>query len=142
MKISSTAYNHLNSLIRASPPEIGGILGSSDGDCITDIILDVPSENAYTCAYSPNVNFLNSCIADWLSDGKRFMGLFHTHFFGINTLSDADKEYIITIMHVMPDSISELYFPIFVLPERELICYKALKTGSDIHISKEHLEMI
>lgn len=146
MKISTTAYNHLNSSIRASPPETGGILGSNDGDVITDIVLDIvldiPSETTYTCAYSPNVTFLNTCISDWLSEGKHFKGIFHTHFFGIKTLSSADKEYISIIMHSMPDSITELYFPIFVLPNQELICYKANKTGSELQLTQETLEII
>lgn len=142
MKISTTAYNHLNSLIRASPPETGGILGSNDGAVITDIVLDIPSETTHTCAYSPNVTFLNACISNWLSEGKHFKGVFHTHFFGIKTLSSADKEYIASIMHSMPDSVTELYFPIFVLPNRELICYKANKTGSEIQLTQETLEII
>ncbi|MBQ8540091.1 MAG: hypothetical protein IJ435_01320 [Clostridia bacterium] len=142
MKISTVAYNHLNSLIRASPPETGGILGSNDGDVITDIVLDIPSETTYTCAYSPNVTFLNTCISNWQSNGKHFKGVFHSHFFGIKTPSAADKEYIINIMHAMPDSITELYFPIFVLPNRELICYKAIRADLDIQLTQDALEII
>ena len=40
-------------------------------------------------------------------------------------------------MQAMPAQIEYLYFPIFVLPERELVSYKAKKTGTKINIIRE-----
>lgn len=64
--------------------------------------------------------------------GIHFIGLLHSHFAGVKTLSHADINYIQTIMTQMPDEVSVLYFPLFVFPQRELIAYKAQKGRREI----------
>ncbi len=143
MIIEVSALKKIDLSISDFPPETGGILGSLDGSIVTDVIIDekeMPSQHA--CSYAPNVEFLNACLYDWMLEGKYFMGIFHTHFCGVRTLSFADKKYIVDIMNAMPQEINSLYFPIFVLPDRELICYKAVKRRKVIYIENDILQII
>ena len=55
--------------------------------------------------------------------GIEFLGIFHTHYYGVKTLSDADKDYMRRIMNSMPESIKILYFPVFVFPNNEMVLY-------------------
>ena len=143
MRITKEAYEILNNYITGEPPETGGILGSSDDNVITHVVLD--KQNALSvrcCSYSPNVDYLNGCIINWMRKGIKFMGVFHTHFAGVATLSEADKIYINSIMTAMPREITFLMFPVFVLPERKLICYRAEREKNLVNIIKENLEII
>lgn len=143
MKISIAAFNKLNMLISDEPPEIGGILGSKNDNIITDIIKDeIKKSFQKKCYYEPNVDFLNQHINKWIEQGIAFKGVFHTHFVGVKTLSCADKKYINAIMRNMPEEIIYLYFPIFVLPSRELVCYKAEKSKKEIKIYHEDVVII
>lgn len=143
MKISITAFKKLNISISDQPPESGGILGSTYDDVITEILKDkVEKTPNKMCCYEPNVYFLNQQIAKWTDKGISFKGIFHTHFVGVNTLSLADKKYIHKIMKNMPTHIKYLYFPIFVLPNRELVCYKAEKIKNRINIFPEDVTII
>ena len=133
----------LNLLISDHPPESGGILGSIDDNIITEILKDkVKVSSNKICCYEPNVCFLNQQIAKWSTKGISFKGIFHTHFVGVSTLSLADKKYIHKIMKNMPTQIKYLYFPIFVLPNRELVCYKAEKFKNEINIFPEDVTII
>ncbi len=138
MEITKASFDLINKMISGEPPETGGIVGSKDDHCITDVVLDKPncSPERY-CRYEPDVDYLNECIADWTDKGIYFKGIFHTHFAGVISLSDADTRYINKIMRAMPAQIEYLYFPVFVFPQRELICYKAEKTGTKINITYE-----
>ena len=53
---------------------------------------------------------------------------------GIKSLSIADKRYIKVIMSSMTKEIEYLYFPIFILPNREFSGYVARKHLNDIQI--------
>lgn len=140
MRISKQVIKIMKRFITKEPPETGGILGSSNGDLINNIILDYPSVvTAKPCIYMPNVDFLNEKIANWQENNISFKGVFHTHFAGIKTLSCGDKKYITEIMIAMPSEIESLYFPIYVLPDRQIVVYIARKIGSVIEISSEDL---
>lgn len=118
--------------------ECGGILGSSRNGIIDNIVLDnTGHQNEPRCSYTPNVEFLNGCILRWQHESIRFLGVFHTHFAGVKTLSEADKKYIKAIMNAMPEEIEYLYFPIFVLPERKLAGYVAKRNVDDIEIESD-----
>lgn len=81
------------------PPETGGILGSRDGEVIDSIVFDLSGRSASAgCSYAPDVNFLNQRIKRWQGEGVAFMGMFHTHFHSVRTLSCGDKHYIHAIM--------------------------------------------
>ncbi len=143
MNISRAAFDKLNTLISGEPPETGGILGSKKNNTITDIILDRTQKSfGISCYYEPDVDFLNKCIDEWAGNGILFKGVFHTHFAGVKTLSSADKKYISSIMKNMPEEIVYLYFPVFVLPNRELVCYKAERADSEVSIYLEDVIII
>ena len=143
MKISKTVLNEINNLISDNPPETGGILGSKDNNIITDVIMDkIKNSSDKICCYEPNVDYFNQHIDKWVKKGIAFKGIFHTHFVGVKTLSCADKKYISAIMENMPEEITYLYFPVFVLPNRELVCYRAEKTNKEIKIYYENVIVV
>lgn len=143
MRITRKAMNYIHSNIGGLPPETGGILGSRDGNIITHVVMDKQEdETQYMCCYSPNIEFLNFCVEGWQQEDILFKGIFHTHFAGVRSLSFADREYITNIMNAMPTEIKDLYFPIYVLPNRELVVYRASRRNTEIYIEKDFLEAI
>ena len=124
MKILGDVYQNICNSVSDTPPETGGILGGSN-NVVTEYSLDNGVESGSQCSYTPNVEKLNKVIAEWQNQRIEFMGIYHTHYFGVSTLSDADKQYILAIMQAMPDYVKELYFPLVVMPQREMIVYKA-----------------
>lgn len=143
MKILNSVLSEINAAISDIPPETGGILGSTDGDIIDRLVMDHPAEiPAKRCAYAPNTDFLNQCIGQWQESRIAFRGIFHTHFGSVRTLSCSDVKYINAIMAAMPDSIHFLYFPVFVLPDRVLVCYQAERHSSGIRIVQDALQLL
>ena len=140
MKVKKSVLDKINSNILDMPPEIGGIIGSHDSNLVDEIVIDQLNQaNVRPCSYYPNVDFLNQTIEGWQENNINFMGVFHTHFVGVKTLSCGDKKYIDAIMKSMPPYIEYLYFPIFVLPDRELVCYKAKKQNGIVDICYEDI---
>lgn len=140
MRILKSVIDAIDSLVSEQPPETGGILGSHDNELIDELVMDEPNPRTIkNCSYTPNISFLNQNIELWQSNNINFKGLFHTHYYGIKTLSCGDKKYINEIMCGLPKCIQYLYFPIFVLPNRELICYNAIRGNKAILIEEEPL---
>lgn len=140
MKILKSVISTINDSISGLPPETGGILGKHDNELIDEVVMDsLEPANTRPCSYFPNVVFLNQNIKLWQDDGILFAGIFHTHFGGVKTLSCGDRKYINAIMRAMPQQINTLYFPVFVLPDRELVCYKATRSNGIIDIQAEEL---
>lgn len=130
MKLTTQAIRILHEGFSNRDYEIGGILGSSSEGIITHVLFDQLSQPPeHHCCYTPNVDFLNSEIENWQRREIRFMGMFHSHFGGASLLSPADTEYIRHIMSVMPPSVKFLYFPVYVVSEKELISYRADRSG-------------
>ena len=143
MIIQSDIVYRINDSITGYPPETGGILGSLDGETITHFVMDeIGQTPERMCSYSPNVEFLNNYIENWSQENIAFKGIFHTHFAGVQTLSKADEKYIHEIMDAMPEEMDALYFPIFVLPDRKLVCYKAQRNDKKTLISIDQLVVI
>lgn len=143
MKILKSVIDMIDSSVSAQPPETGGILGCHDNEIIDEVVMDLPNLHTLkNCSYTPNVSFLNQSIELWQSNSINFKGIFHTHYFGIKTLSCGDRNYITEIMCRLPRCIEFLYFPIFVLPNRELICYKAIRDNETILIEEEPLIIV
>ena len=135
MIILKSTLELLNKNIKDIRFECGGIIGSSRNEVIDKIVLDKGEHpNIARCSYAPDTAFLNDHILRWQQQGIRFSGVFHTHFVGVKTLSKADEKYIKTIMNAMPKEIKYLYFPIFVLPERQLVGYVAKMNTNGIDI--------
>ena len=128
MWIIRDVVNALNETICDLPPETGGVLGSDSDNVVTHYVHDVGvNDLSKCCSYTPNVGLLNKCISEWCGRGIRLMGVFHTHFAGVETLSQADIVYIESIMRAMPQEINQLFFPIYVLPDRNIIVYKYIQ---------------
>ncbi len=140
MIIAKSVFEKIKSSVLGTNYEIGGILGSKDNTIISHIVIDFPQQ-APTCAclYTPNVEYLNQQIANWQLNQISFKGIFHSHFAGVKTLSAGDIQYINNILNTMPPGINYLYFPLFVIPQNELICYKAIRYKNAISILPEEL---
>ena len=140
MKITENVLRKIHKAASGCCYEIGGILGSSIGDCIDAAEIDIITKNSNCCCcYEPNVDYLNQVIGIWQEEGILFKGIFHTHLGGGGTLSFDDRLYIDSIMKEMPQSIRYLYFPIYVLPNCELRCYKAALEDKELLIQEEIL---
>ncbi len=141
MKITCNVYNKIILSQRDTPPETGGILGGINGT-VTAAELDKGMQTREGCCYSPNVKAINETIKSWQQDNILFMGIFHTHFFGVKTLSLADKSYIEKIMKNMPSFIEGLYFPLIVMPQKEMIVYKATTNKERLTFEAENIVII
>ncbi len=141
MNILAEVYQYIFNSAPSAPPEIGGILGSIDG-VVCKCQIDPGRPKSGGCFYSPNVDILNKTINGWQRDGILFHGIFHTHFFGVQTLSDGDVAYIDAILHAMPSYIHELYFPIVVLPEKRIVPYLATRKGKMVDIKADELIIV
>ncbi len=141
MKICRKLLNDILNKMPLVPPEAGGIIGGKDGQvCIWEFDKGCAGRG---CIYAPNVTYLNTIIDTWIENNYDFMGIFHVHFGGSKYLSDGDKKYIKKIMTAMPLSIKQLYFPIIVQPEKELVSYKAIKDSQgEILIIFDEVEII
>lgn len=121
------------------PPETGGILGGREG-VVTDFLPDKGMPDGAPCSYTPDTAFLNHAIAEWAEQGIDFMGIYHVHFGGAETLSLGDREYIFRIMRAMPGEVRCLYFPLVVMPLRKVIVYKAEDSDGEFTIEKDEIE--
>lgn len=143
MDIYIDVYKRIVNSVPDIPPEIGGILGKSN-----NIVSHVKFDKGLTyagkrqCAYIPNTELLNRYIDEWERKHIDFCGIFHTHFFGVDTLSNGDKKYIKKIMNALPMGIFSLYFPIVVLPEHTIKVYVAYKTNQSIKILGEEIKVV
>ena len=120
------------------PLESGGIMGGT-GRVVTQIVLDRGRMGGPPCRYTPDVDLLNHKIREWAEKGIQFMGMFHVHFGGAETLSIGDKAYIVRIMDRMPEGLNRLYFPIVVMPERRMIAYQAVRRNEKIEIKRDEI---
>lgn len=143
MKIKKEVYEYIALISNKENSEIGGILGGTDNGVITDVVPDIPplSKNC-RFSYTPNVDFLNEKIEEWIRNGKIFWGIFHTHFSGSFVLSNADTEYIEKIMFDLKNDVEYLYFPIYTLPNQVLTVYKARICDNELLIEKEEIDII
>ena len=138
MKIYKKLYGYILNNVSKKPPESGGILGKKNG-IVCNVYFDKGIITEKMCSYEPNVELLNNIIEKWQQENIDFCGIFHTHFYGVKTLSDGDKEYINRIITAMPENINKLYFPI-VLPEyNEMVNYMARKKNQTVIINKSDI---
>lgn len=138
MIVASHVIEKILGGLPCEPPESGGILGGSGG-VVTCSVLDVGKAGGPPCSYTPNTTFLNRQIQEWFRDGIEFMGIFHVHFGGAESLSTGDIAYIEQIMNVMPEQITCLYFPIILMPEREIVVHRVSKDDGKIKIEREQI---
>ncbi len=137
MRIQEKIYNNIINFADDCRCECGGILGGKKDNCIADVFFDKGKDMGYPCVYKPDVESLNRQIKKWQLEHIQFMGMFHTHVGNATGLSETDRDYIRVIMQAMPENITNLYFPILVLPQKELIAYRAIKAEGEIQIKME-----
>ncbi len=140
MVIAKDVYERIVNRQTNAPPETGGILGGSSG-VITNEHFDPGMQSERMCSYIPNVKTLNDVIKQWQQEGVLFMGIYHTHFWGVSTLSCGDTSYMERILRCMPSQIAYLYFPILVMPDRELVCYKASIKEDKLAVETESIRI-
>ena len=142
VKIKKSIIDLMVCSVPDRPPEIGGILGRHE-ELVDEIVIDLPNPHIpKKCSYVPNISFLNGKIDIWAQNDIALAGIFHTHYFGVRTLSEGDKKYIQKIMSALPVCVEHLYFPIFVLPENELVCYKAVRQNGVVLIQKDDVVIV
>lgn len=94
MKMVKSVYKKILENVPTHMPETGGMLGGQDGT-VTKVVFDGGKDDDFRrCHYTPNVTMLNSCLVEWSESGIEFYGLFHTHFYGVSSLSKGDEIYI------------------------------------------------
>lgn len=143
MNITYETYREIVKNVPDIPPESGGILGEYN-DVISCVVFDsgIQKDNWKPCCYTPDVKKLNICIEKWREQGIEFCGIFHTHFNGISTLSEGDKRYIRKIMFAMPSSKKKIYFPIVILPEREIKVYVCVNHQGKLYITEDGIRLV
>lgn len=141
MQIYKDVFNEIMNIEIDAPPEVGGIIGGNK-NIVKKHFLESGLVSNKACSYTPNVSLLNAIIAEWETKGVYFMGIYHTHFNDVQTLSEGDVQYINRIMYSMPTTIERLYFPLVILPSRKMICYMALNKSDSIEICRDDLILI
>ncbi len=131
MYVNKNIFEKLISDCPDCPPETGGILGGQNG-VVTLFEFDTVELAQRGDFYIPNIIYLNSIIAEWQTGYIEFLGVFHTHPKSAETLSGADRTYIERIMQTMPESVSQLYFPV-VIPRDDVYAFSAyMKDGQTV----------
>ncbi len=143
MTITKNALNTIIIASNSTDAEIGGLLGGDKNGLITTVFIDYPQRDAMSRSeYHPDTTLLNEQIALWAEKDISFIGIFHSHFSGSESLSDADQYYICQIMQSNEEILKHLYFPVFVLPDNKLYPYKACTVKGKIVINCETLKVI
>ena len=137
MLIRKNIFEQLLNFTPDVPPETGGILGGT-GDVISHFWLD--KGNQYD-VYVPNIEKINRIISDWQKSDIEFYGIFHSHSESNESLSSADKRYIVKIMRSMPPQVTHLYFPL-VFPKVRVIPYRAEISNQCVTIVQEAIEIV
>lgn len=141
MKIKRDTYMKILDEMPIRPPEKGGILGKKD-EVIVVAQVDEGIDSRAPCSYTPNVDFLNEIIEQWSEMNIDFAGVFHTHFYGVDTLSRGDEMYIKKIHLSMPEGVNKLHFPI-ILPElKKIVSYISIRNNNKIIIEKDTIKQI
>jgi len=139
MKINENTYNHIITKCSNNPGETRGIIGGKN-NIISAFEFDKGMAESKQ-HYFPDIEKLNTCIENWQNENIKFYGIVHSHFREEKELSFGDTKYIHIIMEAMPKNIRFLYFPI-VLPQKELVSFKALWVKNEINIINDDIKII
>ncbi|MCR5079068.1 MAG: hypothetical protein K6B65_04015 [Bacilli bacterium] len=95
-KIQSTLKEELLGFFMDPNLEIGGFLGSKDGE-VVELCLDQKGikENR---SYFPSITYLNTVDRGWKKKGISFLGFFHSHINGFDRLSTSDKAFFLDFL--------------------------------------------
>lgn len=143
MKIYKKTYDEIIQNIKDTPPESGGIIGChKDSKIVSKMFFDRGLASKKMCAYTPNIEVLNDIIFKWHKDEIQFLGIYHTHYANVETLSSADRSYIKSIIESMPKEIKFLYFPLILMPDNKIVSYKAFLKDGKLEIKKEVVKVV
>ncbi len=140
MQILKEIYNEVVFSTPYPPPESGGLLGGRNGT-VTLFVGDNGCNSKTLYKYEPNTVFLNKTINAWLCNDIDFMGIYHSHPYKCETLSNADIEYIRKIMKSVSGYTDRLYFPL-VIPKKKIIGYYALIVANEIQIFQDAIQLL
>lgn len=140
MIIKESIYKQILSFCPLVPPETGGIIGTSS-TIVDTVAFDNCNKILEAAIYVPNVERLNTVLSNWKEENVSFCGLFHSHKNGQESLSKDDMEYIQTIFSCLPQTITELYFPI-VISKSHIISYKAVNQNHSIRIMSDTIDIV
>ena len=140
MKILRTIYSQIINFCPLVPPVVGGIIGSRE-NVIDSVVFDVKHKEYDKAVYIPDTDNLNNTISQWNENGICFMGVFHSHPVDQETLSSDDIEYIKSIFCSMPESITELYFPV-VIPKSHICSYRLKNINHRIVIIDDKIDIV
>ena len=91
--VAESAYKSILDTIGSSDPELGGILGTTEGrTCCEHFILD-EIDRRWFHMYRPNVDYLNACLRRWDEHDIELTAFVHSHASIHPTLSTADLEF-------------------------------------------------
>ena len=133
MVVLAGVYHQILDECSSGSVESGGILGGANG-VVNVFQLDIAPDVATAGAYSPNVDFLNTCLTGWAQQGHDFCGMVHSHFQDDCRLSCADLKYIARILNAMPMWIDRLYFPLVFPRSKQMLSFLAIRTESGIEL--------
>lgn len=101
MKVIEILYEQILNEQRTIPLEAGEILGGRDG-IVSIYHFDGGMQSDKMCSYIPNTKRLNETVRSWQLENLSFMGIYHTHFWNVDTLSANDMIYMERIVRNMP----------------------------------------
>lgn len=141
MNIKDDIYLKTLDFYSAPLPESGGILGRKN-DIVCEYYHDSSSRIDERAIYVPDVDKLNGIIGKWQEKGIQFAGIIHSHMKGQNTLSSGDIEYIKQIFNNIPECIDELYFPVIIPEDKQVISFVAKRSENDVIIQQDEIHII
>lgn len=141
MNIKECIYLKMLNCYSAPLPESGGIFGMKN-DIICEYYHDSSSRIDERAIYVLDVDTLNLKIDEWQNLGVEFAGIIHSHMLGQNTLSSGDIEYIKQIFNSIPECIDELYFPIIIPEDKQVISFVAKRSENDVIIQQDEIHII
>lgn len=139
MVVLKRTYEELMQSVPDRPPETGGIIGGINRTVMT-YEPDLGLVTRCRCSYRPDTARLNSIIRSWELEGICFLGIYHTHFYGVETLSNGDIQYIGSIMMALRDQLKRLFFPIVVMPQKEIVAYEAELAENGLRVVRIQLK--
>jgi len=137
LTFSETVIRQIRETIGKAAPECGGVLGSRDGEIISEYFFDATGRSSQN-GYAPDTQAINHTLAnEWMPQGIVMVGIVHSHANCVDVPSCGDINYGIRILLSL-DTVSEFYLPIVTIdedihmscyviapdPERQFICQK------------------
>lgn len=130
MKIKKSVFEEIIKT-EISVKEIGGLLGADFYGNIVRTVIDKGIDDRSKYVYYPNIMLFNRVIIEWADLNIRFGGIFHTHYAHDAFLSDEDIKYIERLFDEVKNEIEVLYFPILLVPSKQLIPFKVIKGSNE-----------